>query len=364
MRVYKINCDLRFQRIYFFDQTLFTWKKRPGKPKEPNFGIGPNYDNPMLKFDGERKGAKWSAPKVFSVCEGPDHLVPNIWGIGNDAFGLDVLASEKLGPMLDNYGEMLPLQYEEQPVKLFHITRIVDCLDKSLSDGIFKFAFFKDRLIDANLFKIAQRRVSSFTVERTGDPKTEFKAAVEHYGLTGLIFLPVWDSATGMILRTPSAPVAKEKPARKTPALREEPLDDAIRKEICSCVADGYKLLEIGPRSKADRVQKAIQAWIERFREKKRRSAKAVEDAALYLGCLWGQTVCDELGWEWAALKEGQRTHYGIVSPKRESVALPTLHFRALLKNSAEEVNTLLLYNMIKAGEMTSTAPNSYQVIR
>jgi hypothetical protein len=74
--------------------------------------------------------------------------------------------------------------------------------------------------------------------------------------------------------------------------------------------------------------------------------------------------VCDQFGWHWAALKRGKKTNYGVVSPKRESVALPTTHFLVLLTKPKEEVNSLLLYNMIASGEMTTFAPDSYQLIR
>jgi hypothetical protein len=101
-------------------------------------------------------------------------------------------------------GEMLPIFYEGREYKMLNVLHCIDCLDREKSewfcrpDGrrLFphkKMAFYPDRVTGSSIFKIPELMSHNLTVERNGDPKTEFKAAYEHYGLTGLIFDPVWE---------------------------------------------------------------------------------------------------------------------------------------------------------------------------
>jgi hypothetical protein len=359
MRIYKIEFDPGFQRVYFSEKMIVKWRKRPGRPKEPHFELGPRAEDPMFEFDGRAKRAKWQTPRVFSVRQDLEQEVPNLWGIDDDAIGLDEEAMKTLGPLIRDCGEFLPLNCETEPVTLFHVTRVANCLN-SRESGLFDFSFIEAKLPSHCVFKIPQRRFLNFCIERTGDPRTEFRAAVEHYGLTGLAFCPVWESGAGKGSPAPISPSVKAIPSQK---LREISLKDNVREEIASYTKAGRRALRLNTQTKPKRVQAAIQTRIDNFRKRKRHTEKEAEDAALLLGCLWGQTLCDEMGWEWIALRQGKRSLYGVASPKRESVALPMQHILSLFKNPDEEANTLLLYNMIRTGEMTVSLPKSYTII-
>src|SRR4051794_2123106 len=80
----------------------------------------------------------------------------------------------------------------------------------------------------------------------------------------------------------------------------DRPLTAAEAKDIRLSVARGYKHLKLKPDTSAEKVQEAICAAIDAINlGKKKATAKVVEDMGINLGCLWGQTICDKLGWEW-----------------------------------------------------------------
>ena len=85
-------------------------------------------------------------------------------------------------------------------------------------------------------------------------------------------------------------------------------------------------------------------------------------DLAVNLGCLWGQTVCDELGWEWCCLMLGVgRETYVIVTPNRSHMVSPMdFVLEQLQKRLPEENTSMLLFNMLKGKKFGSAKPNSY----
>jgi hypothetical protein len=86
--------------------------------------------------------------------------------------------------------------------------------------------------------------------------------------------------------------------------------------------------------------------------------------SALQLGCLWGQTVCDRLGWEWAAVSlEPGSEFYGVVSPSRSHVVFPLHYMQELLSDPERDHTSLLLYNMLKAGPLPPAGPGEYSVL-
>ena len=89
---------------------------------------------------------------------------------------------------------------------------------------------------------------------------------------------------------------------------------------------------------------------------KKKLKKDAVLDLAVNLGCLWGQTVCDELGWEWCCLMLGDgRETYVIVTPNRSHIVSPMdFVLEQLQKRLPEENTSMLLFNMLKGKKFGS----------
>jgi hypothetical protein len=114
-------------------------------------------------------------------------------------------------------------------------------------------------------------------------------------------------------------------------------------------------------------VQQAIYEAVDRvIASPKRLASRRVEDLAIDLGCLWGQTVCDAKGWTWCALNmESGKKSYVVGDPKRSHVVAPMDFLLRMLRKRGEnaENTTLLLYNMIMAGELEKGVSKSYRVV-
>ncbi len=159
------------------------------------------------------------------------------------------------------------------------------------------------------------------------------------------------------------------KPQFKSPVVHERPLTDNERGEVESFAAEARKILELRPETAAADVQAAIHTWLEDFRHRKPRLTKIKrQDKALAMGCLWGETVCKELGWQWGAatLISSNSESYSIAPPKRQCVVFPTDNFFALLGGTKKHVNTpntLELYENLKSGKVGNGKAKRYEIV-
>src|SRR5712692_5753420 len=81
----------------------------------------------------------------------------------------------------------------------------------------------------------------------------------------------------------------------------DRPLTADEEKDIRLSIVRGYKHLKLRPKcATAEQTQKAMCAVIDAVcLGKKKVARKVIEDMGINLGCLWGQTICDKLGWQW-----------------------------------------------------------------
>ena len=87
---------------------------------------------------------------------------------------------------------------------------------------------------------------------------------------------------------------------RKITKNSDRPLQSEEAAEIRACIARAYAHLKLKPNASAKRVQEAMRDAIDAVTlGKKKLPRKVREGFAFDLGCLWGQTVCDALGWQW-----------------------------------------------------------------
>ena len=97
----------------------------------------------------------------------------------------------------------------------------------------------------------------------------------------------------------------------------DRPLNTDERKEVDLFVAEGFKRLGLEPATGSDEVQQAI---LDRLCAEVGLSGHSSEERlSLYLelGCLWGQTLCTVLGWEWSLVSLDENEYYGIVTQNR-----------------------------------------------
>ena len=225
-------------------------------------------------------------------------------------------------------------------------------------------AFHADRIgPKLKLFKIPENYgLSIYCVERTGDANDgEFKAIVDTHGLTGLRFKLVWTDGKGPVGKKSMRAAATKKPDK--PKMLDRPLNAKEQRDIDLSIKRGYKYLKLDPKSSPKKTQEAMLNAIDAVSlEKKKLKKDAVLDLAVNLGCLWGQIVCDELGWEWCCLmlSNGRET-YVIVTPNRSHMVSPMdFVLEQLQKRMPEENTSMLLFNMLKGKKFGRAKAKSY----
>jgi hypothetical protein len=153
----------------------------------------------------------------------------------------------------------------------------------------------------------------------------------------------------------------------KQPKNSDRPLTEVEAKDVKLSIARGYKALKLDPKKTTTaKTQEAIQKVIDPiFLQKKKVSAKTIEDLGVNLGCVWGQTICDSLkGWEWCyATVEGDE-FFAVAAPDRSMLVAPmNFIFTQLQKRLPEENTSLLLFNMLVAGTCGKHKRGAYVTI-
>lgn len=150
---------------------------------------------------------------------------------------------------------------------------------------------------------------------------------------------------------------------KKLPKNSDRPLELAEEKDIRLAVGRGYKWLKLKRgRTTPMQVQEAILKTIDSVMDsKKKMTARAIENLAINLGCLWGQTVCDEIGWEWCFATIGDENVFAVAPPNRSYVVAPMGFVQTQLQKRPPEDNTsLLLFNMVVGGSLPKAKAGAY----
>ncbi len=136
--------------------------------------------------------APLTPPEVYSVYVKLKR--GDFWELaGYSTFALPAASIEKVRPLLEAAGELLPLPYGDQVFGVLNVLNWSDCVDdetKALGQPYRKYVAGR---VPYTIFREPN---SSYLLvaERTGDPETEFKACIEHRKMTGLSFRELWDS--------------------------------------------------------------------------------------------------------------------------------------------------------------------------
>jgi hypothetical protein len=209
-----------------------------------------------------------------------------------------------------------------------------------------------------SLFKIPEDYgLSVYCVERSGKVKDgEFKALLEANGLTGLDFELVWTDGKGPKTRAPVRRAIE-------PQITDRPLSKNEERDIDLSIKRGLEYLKLDAKSSPQQIHGAMLEAIDPIALGRKKVSKRVEtDLAVNLGCLWGQTVCDALGWEWCfvTLESGAGT-YVIVPPNRSHMVAPMDFIQTQLQKRLPEENTsMLVFNMLKGRSFPRAKAKTY----
>jgi hypothetical protein len=156
--------------------------------------------------------------------------------------------------------------------------------------------------------------------------------------------------------------VAKRKKA--TTAGTDRPLPDDLAAEVKDCLPEAERILGVDRDSlPAEEVHRRIFDWM----HARWQSAEPLDDdefdgLVVPLACLWGEMICEQLGWEWVWAEVKENYGPAIVSPDRSRLVYPTCYFRDKLTDRTSVPTTLLLYRMFRDGLGPPPEPGAFAV--
>lgn len=159
-----------------------------------------DFETARSTLSGAPVGKYWSPLSVELIREDEGQLLTQSdspW-FGTCALIFRRPALDTLGPMLRQYGELLPLRCDNADLLIYNTTYVIDALDEAASDllrfddgaimMIRQYVFLETLVQGADIFKISSLRVSPVFV---GDGFVNLWRAA---GLHGLEFKELWRS--------------------------------------------------------------------------------------------------------------------------------------------------------------------------
>ncbi len=156
----------------------------------------------LWRLDGTSRRATWRPMPVARLAvddEGKPRAEADLPWLGGHVLVLRAHAAATLAPLLDRYGELLPLACPDADLWLFNVLTVVDALDEENSelirfdDGnildVVRHEFRPDMAAGMAVFKVPQLLRGPLFVS------DEFVEAVATAGLTGLEFIQLWSGA-------------------------------------------------------------------------------------------------------------------------------------------------------------------------
>jgi hypothetical protein len=140
----------------------------------------------------------------------------------------------------------------------------------------------------------------------------------------------------------------------------EPELSAEERRELYRLLPEAYRLTGLDPESvPAAVVVRTINDLVSQLRTDAPSGQRAIE-LSLALGCLLGQQWCREFGWEWRLVTVGTFQGYGVVPADSRFVYFAVKDVYELLVSKMDELNLLLLFNMVAAGEVPPASSHEY----
>lgn len=176
-----------------------------------------SYDHQKNRFNGKSYPKPWR--RITMYFDNPRWPRSDFFHTGMGHFGCTERARQLVGSAMEKAGEFLPIRIEGEKGEffIFNVTKCGDYIDpkksvwehfvetKEMSEVMrncrtLKGPVFVPRKIGKEtIFKLSEGTgIDIYCAERTGKPEaSEFKALVEHHGLTGLRFDFAWSEKRG-----------------------------------------------------------------------------------------------------------------------------------------------------------------------
>jgi hypothetical protein len=125
----------------------------------------------------------------------------------------------------------------------------------------------------------------------------------------------------------PIAGPLPQAPPRRKPSNPRAPYHHALltehEEELALSIGQGLALIERSEADSPDALVRALAGYIDAVSAGKRRLTEDPSDAALALGCAFGQQICRGLGFGWAHLRRTRMPGIVVISPDFRFVSGP-----------------------------------------
>src|SRR5947208_4828076 len=141
-----------------------------------------------------------------------------------------------------------------------------------------------------------------------------------------------------------------------------KPFDAEDVASIDAIAAVGMRRLRLKPSDRAEVKMKKITKVIdEHLFKKKKNNKEALLELASQLGCLYGNILRDEVGWEWCIVNDEGDEFLGIGPADKSVMLAPIGYIHSQMTAPASGDNaSMLLFNMIKGGTIPKGEPDEY----
>jgi len=132
-------------------------------------------------------------------------------------------------------------------------------------------------------------------------------------------------------------------------------LSEADFSEICEYSKEAQDELGINEVGKGSHCVERIHDYIELLRSGARKTKSEVARLALELGCLWGTALLETGDWDWRTARFAGEEFLAVFNNAGTHAVAPIVVINNLLKSKKSNNNILLLYNMIREGNLPDT---------
>ena len=144
----------------------------------------------------------------------------------------------------------------------------------------------------------------------------------------------------------------------------ESPLMEEQESEMWMFVRAAMKRLKLSKIKETPERLKIIEQEVTKARKNKKLSHEEKVDLANELGNFVGQCFCWDLEWEWCNVKGKDKSEaYCVCSPDRGLAIHPVDWIFELIMDKKRTLNCVLTFNMLMAGRLPPSRPNSYSRI-
>lgn len=153
----------------------------------------------------------------------------------------------------------------------------------------------------------------------------------------------------------------------KKPKVSSKPFDAKDAGDIDAIAAAGMRTLGLKPSATAEAKVKRITKEIDdHLFKKKRKSKGGLLELASQMGCLYGNILRDEVGWEWCIVNDDGDEFLGIGPSDKSAILAPVAYVHTQMTAPLSGDNTSMpLFNMIKGdgGRIPEGKPGKYVAI-